>query len=45
MIIQRTADGFRATVSALNSLVESKGVSFHTSPGGSLYWSAGYKPR
>jgi len=30
MFVPRTADGFRATVSALRSLDGSKGVSFHT---------------
>jgi len=30
MLVPRTAEGFRATVSALRSLYESKGVSFHT---------------
>jgi hypothetical protein len=30
MFVPRTAEGFRATVSALRSLVGSKGVSFHT---------------
>jgi hypothetical protein len=30
MIVQETADGFRATVSALRSLDGSKGVTFHT---------------
>ena len=29
MFVPRTADGFRATVSALRSLDQSKGVSFH----------------
>jgi hypothetical protein len=31
MIVPQTADGFRATVSALRSLDGSKGVRFHTS--------------
>jgi hypothetical protein len=30
MLVPKTADGFRATVSALRSVVGSKGVSFHT---------------
>jgi hypothetical protein len=31
MLVPQTAEGFRATISALRSLNESKGVSFHTS--------------
>jgi hypothetical protein len=31
MLVPETADGFRATIGALQSLREDKGVSFHTS--------------
>ena len=31
MLVPRTAEGFRATVSAMRSIDGSKGVNFHTS--------------
>jgi hypothetical protein len=46
MLVPRTAEGFRATVSALRSPDVGGGVTSHIRPpGGSLRASAGQKPR
>jgi hypothetical protein len=46
MLVPRTAKGFRATISALQFLDWSKGVSFHTfSLPETLFASAGQEPR
>jgi hypothetical protein len=36
ILVPETADGFRASIGALRSLGENKGVSFHTSHGGPM---------